>query len=392
MARSGGAQVALALAALMAVARPARGQDAAAPVEGAPAETAPPAAPVQGPPTQPAPPAAARPAEKPRYFYHGYDYGTQSLYSPLWVFVNRGYDVLQDHTAGRNVLDQSYRINTGNVLNNVIHPFSNISALGWHTFLTQEIFPLSYTQKTARWTPNYSLHLIGGGITYTGLREWFEDHGVPAPRVFSAATLMAAALVNESIENKGVRGRNTDALADLYFFDIGGIILFSFDAPNRFFSRQVVISDWSLQPSFTFPHGELHDQGNYFAAKWSLPFYPRLRLFAFFGEATTGGLSFRIDEQYSISASAGGAVTQVENVVSFVPTALAFLDRRESLLASLQVTDVSDYFIQLNLYPHVFGDRGPQMGAWTVIDKRAHPAVGLSFSRLLGMGVGWSSL
>ena len=128
------------------------------------------------------------PTPTPRYFYQGFEYGSQSLFSPLWVFVNRGYDVLQDHVASRNVLDQNYRVNASNVLDNLAHPFSNISALGWKTFLTEEIFPLSFGAHTARWTPNYSLHLIGGGMTYTGLREWFQDQGVPLPRLWSGVT------------------------------------------------------------------------------------------------------------------------------------------------------------------------------------------------------------
>jgi hypothetical protein len=316
------------------------------------------------------------------------------------VFVNRGYDVLQDHIAGRNIFTFDYRLNTGNVLRNVADPFPAISADGWKTWLSQEIFPLSWTKDTLRWAPNYSLHLIGGGQTYSMLHEWFEDHGVPLPRLWSALTLMSAALVNESLENHGVRGYNTDALADLYVFDLGGIILYSFDWPNRFFSRTVVISDWSLQPAFTAPHGELHNVGNYYVAKWALPFYPRLRLFSWFGEATTFGLSFALDEEYSISAAAGGAAIHlvnqsthtVQNTVDFAPTAAAFFDRRNSLLASLQVTDVDDYFIHLNLYPHALTPRGPSMGLWTVVDKRGHVAAGVSLSRLLGMGLGWSSL
>jgi hypothetical protein len=333
-----------------------------------------------------------------RYFYFGYDYGSQALYNPLWVFVNRGYDVLQDHVATRNIFDLEYRVNARNVANNLAHPFSNISNLGWRTFLTQEIFPLSFTPDTARWAPNYALHLIGGGTTYTALREWFADHQIRFGPVFSAATLMAAAFLNETIENKGVVGRNTDALADLYVFDIAGIILFSFDAPNWFFSHEIVISDWSLQPAFTFPKGDLHNQGNYFAAKWRLPFYPRLRLFAYFGEATTGGLSFALDDELSVSMAVGGAATHlvnndthaVDNRVVFTRTAIAFLDRRDSLLASLQITDIDDYFIHANLYPHALTPRGPAVGIWTVVDKHARLAVGVSIALLLGMGAGAS--
>ena len=192
-------------------------------------------------------------SKPPRYFYQHYDYGSQALYSPVWVFLNRGYDVLQDHVATRNILDQHYRTNTGNVLRNLANPFPAISADGWKTFLTEEIFPLSFTQHTARWVPNYTLHLIGGGTTYTALAEWFDDRSVPLPHLWSGLTLMASALVNETIENKGIVGYNTDAIADIWVFDIAGMILFSFDAPNRFFSREVVISDWSLQPTFTLP-------------------------------------------------------------------------------------------------------------------------------------------
>ncbi len=146
----------------------------------------------------------------------------------------------------------------------------------------------------------------------------------------------------------------------------------------------------------------MHNQGNFSAARWALPFYPRLRLLAWFGEATTSRsvLSFRITDEYSISASAGGEVVHLvnpstmraNNTVVFTRTAAAFLDRNESLLASLQIADISDYFVSLNLYPHAVFERGPSAGMWTVIDKRGHPAVGVSFSRLLGVGVGWSSL
>jgi hypothetical protein len=178
------------------------------------------------------------------------------------------------------------------------------------------------------------------------------------------------------------------------------MILFSFDLPNYFFSQVVVVSDWSLQPTFTLPHGDLHDQGNYFAARWALPFYRRLRLFCYFGEATMFGLSFRVDDQYSVSAGYGLTATRLindstrraANYLSFAPTGAAFLDRRESLLASLQISDVSDYFVTFNLYPHALWSRGPSLGAWTAVDKRAHVALGVSISRLLGIGAGWSSL
>lgn len=186
------------LSALFATTRPAGAEELPAPESGGPppaSSVSPPApSPLLLPPSPTPPPLSA----------------SQALYGPLWVFVNRGYDVLQDHVAGRNIFTFDYRTNLGNVARNIANPFPAIAADGWKTFLTEEIFPLSFTQSTARWTPNYRLHLIGGGMTYTSLREWFEDYGVPPPRVFSAVTLMASAFVNESLENKGFVGFNTD--------------------------------------------------------------------------------------------------------------------------------------------------------------------------------------
>jgi len=40
---------------------------------------------------------------------------------------------------------------------------------------------------------------------------------------------------------------------------------------------------------------DLHNQGQYFAAKIPLPFYPRLRLFAWGGMAQLGGLSLKVE-------------------------------------------------------------------------------------------------
>jgi hypothetical protein len=332
------------------------------------------------------------------YFYKGYNYGSQALYGPLWVFLNRGYDVLQDRTDSRSIFQQEYEQNATNVARNLSNPFPAISQRGWGRFFSEEILPLSFTKGTARWVPNYTLHLIGGGVTYTGLSEWFRQNHVPAPRVFSAATLLATAFVNETLENKGVAPYNSDAIADFFFFDIGGIILFSFDWPNELFSRHLIIADWSSQPAFTYPGFDLHNQGNYFSVKWPLPFSPRLRLFATMGLGTLLGLSYQIDGQYSISAGAGTMASRLlrtsqinaNNEVEFAEAAGIFLDRNNSLLASLKVTNVLDYFLQFNLYPNAFSV--PELGMWGVVDKGGHFVAGLSFSKSFGVGLGIGEL
>lgn len=334
------------------------------------------------------------------YFYKGYDYGSQALESPLWVFLNRGFDVLQDNTGsrGRDIFAQSYLVDGQNVGRNLLNPFPAIAARGWGRFLREEIFPLSYTSKSARWVPNYGLHLIGGGTEYVALSEWFTANNVPAPQVFSAATLLTSAFLNETLENKGVVGYNTDAIADFFFFDIGGIILFSFDWPKRLFSQEIIVSDWSMQPAFTYPGFNLHNEGNFFAVKWPIPYLNPLRLFANIGLGTLVGLSYKYDSQYSVSGGVGSMASRLvptstknaDNDVVFAKSAGLFLDRNDSLLAAIRVTNVQDYVVDFNLYPNAFAT--PNLGLWSVVDKSGHFVFGLSFRHSLGLGLGLGSL
>jgi hypothetical protein len=331
-----------------------------------------------------------------RYFYRGYDFGSQALFNPLTNLLNRGFDVLQLRGDNRDPFTVLHGSDVRNVLDNLAHPFARVSQEGRWKFTREELLPLSWTQGTMRWTPNYTLHLIGGGMTYTALREWYMDHEVPWPGLFSALTVMTSALVNESLENKGVQGRNTDCIADIYFFDLGGILFFSFAPINRFFSETVVVADWSQQPGLTWPGRALSNQGNNFAMKWSLPFYSPLRLFAHLGMSALVGLSYRQLSGISWSLGAGLRSTRLvnrsqaslENGVDLAPAAGLFVDRNESLLASLLVSNVQDYFINLNVYPNAFVHVGSGVGLWSAVSKNGAFVVGVSVVRAMGLGAG----
>jgi hypothetical protein len=82
--------------------------------------------------------------------------------------------------------------------------------------------------------------------------------------------------------------------------------------------------------------------------------------------------------------------TNADNDVEFAPQAGIFVDRNNSLLASLKVTNVLDYFLQFNLYPNAFSI--PELGIWAVADKGGHFVTGLSFSKSFGVGVGIGEL
>lgn len=335
-----------------------------------------------------------------RYFFFGYEYGSQTLYGPLYVFLNRGYDILQIRPGSRNIFDQTYVLDAANVVRNLENPFPAINDDGWGKFLREEVFPLSYTSDTARWTPNYTLHLLGGGMEFRALWEWYDDWSVPLPALFSAATILSAALMNETLENKGIRGYNTDAIADIYIFDVGGMLLFSIDAVAKFFSHDVILSDWSLQPAFTAPKFELYNAGNYFALKWPLPFYRPLRLFGYTGLGAWAGLSYEFSNHVSLSVAAGQrsyritntSVSIVNNVVKFAPSGAIFIDKRESLLASIHVSNVDEHFIQFNLYPNAFFVMDPGFGLFAIVSKTGNVILGINLTRSFGVGVGYGSL
>lgn len=340
-------------------------------------------------------PARGQEAAAERYFYQGRDYGNEALFGPVYVFLNRAYDVLQLRAGRRNIFDQPYGNDAENVGKSLTNPFSAISDNGWNRFTREEVLPFSYTSDTARWVPNYSLHLLGGGMTHAALTEWFDYHHVPLAPLWSAMTVLGAAFVNETIENKGARGYNTDAIADFYVFDIGGIVLFSFEPVSRFFRTEFLLADWSLQPSFTFPGGELHNVGNNFALKWPLPFAPRVRALWYSGLGMLGGASYKWGET-SLSVGVGtrsyrlrnAAVDNVRNVVEFAPSAGIFLDRNDSLLASVVWANVDDYFIQVNVYPNAFFTIDPGIGLWTVVSRSGNVIAGITLTRALGFGAG----
>ena len=65
-----------------------------------------------------------------------------------------------------------------------------------------------------------------------------------------------------------------------------------------------------------------------------------------------------------------------------------FGGRRESLLASVQVSETSYYRVSANLYPNAFFHMDPGIGLWTAVNGDGSFLVGVSITRALGLGVG----
>jgi hypothetical protein len=332
-----------------------------------------------------------------RYFYKGRNFGSEALYNPIYLLLNGGYDILQLQGHDRNIFNFNYAAGVKNVFKNLGDPFGVIKRTGTKNFFYNELFPIDFARKGAQWWPNYQLHLIGGGMTYTAAKEWYEENKFPIPAFFSVLTMASYHLLNEVVENGNYAGDNVDPVADIYFFDIGGIILFSFDGVNKFFSEKLNLSDWSLQPSFVLKENTLQNNGHYFSIKWKFPFSESWSLFYYFGMNGLTGLSYKFEDGSALSIGAGLRAKEFETLdqsinkktISLTWNAGLFYDMDNSLLTSLHLSGLTDYAINLNIYPGVIRIDKFSPGAWLVVRKDGKFIFGITTIWAPGLGIEW---
>lgn len=327
------------------------------------------------------------------YFYTGKNYGSESLYNPIYLILNGSYDIIQLEGNSRQIFKFPYALGSRNVFDNLRHPINSISHFGWKKFLSQETFPLVFVKKGGQWLPNYQLHLIGGGMTYSRMKEWYAFHNFPYPKLFSITTLAAYHYLNEVVENENYKGETVDPIADIYLFDIGGIVLFSFDNINRFFKEKLNLSDWSLQPSISLDDLSLQNNGQYFSIKWKLPYVDKWSFFYYFGMTSMFGLSYKYDDGSSIS-SGFGLRARNRYVIDANSNQMTinlnwnfgvFYDLNNSLLTSLTFNDHIDNMVNLNIYPGLFRISNFSPGIWATYKKDKKVLFGIS--TIYGIGI-----
>ena len=348
-----------------------------------------------------APPAPTEPPKPLRdtvpVLYTGADYGTQALFSPLTVVLNKGFDHLQAANAQRRIWKMPIgRAMTGAPLDALLNPVRAIEHYpGWKRWFATEIFPVNFTVKDARWAVNYSEHMVAGGLTYRALAQWYDVHGFPVPRLWAGVTTFGASMLNEAMEFVGTDTAASSTVADLYVFDLGGILLFNWDPLVRFFAGTLQASDWSTQASFTFPNGELQNNGQYYITKIPLP-KTDTRLFFRFGMGVQSGVSRPIRNGHSLTLALGvdtdarlvDPVTRDESITTKFSGGI-YWDRSNSLLASL-TAGPTDNQVVLNVFPGVLPGAAKRVGTWAVWTRDGRLMMGLTSGQLLGAGIGYA--
>lgn len=323
--------------------------------------------------------------EAPAWFYRGRPYGSEALVHPLRLILNGGFGIFQLEGRNNRLAEVDYANGASNVWRNLRHPFAAINQRGWNDFLSREVFPFTASTDRAHYWPNYTQHLIGGGMSYRMMTEWFTWHGYRRPKLHAATTITLYHLLNEVVENNEYVGPTTDPIADLYLFDPLSMVLFSDDRVARFFGERLHMADWSYQPMLDPRGGRLENNGQNFAMKIGLPRTDRMSLFYHFGTHGEFGLSYRVNRDESISAGFGGQAKDLVkwgDGLSSVDLGLAagiFYDRDNSLMASLLFARTKDYKVRLNLYPGLVRVGRFSPGFVAALNRENSALVGVTF-------------
>ncbi len=339
----------------------------------------------------------ARGERTPYLFYRPeIHFGSQATAGPLNILFNRGLSLMHFRDVERGLADTDWGQGWANVREALFHPGGAIERRGGvGAWLKSEWLPTGPDVWGWAWAPNYAGHLVAGGLTYRYLEEWAEAHGVGKPGLSAAAFLWGTMVLNEVVENQKNTHPSASTVADLLIFDPLGMLLFRIDGIARFFSETLRATDWSPMVSVTVPGLRVQNVSQSIAYKVPLPFVDRLRLLFFVGQGSQTGLTYQMDDRLSVSATVGfdGNLRVVDPVtleerIEPKPTGSLFLDRDDSLLASLVFSHQAKDLMRANLYPGVLPGRLSGLGLWLTMTSDHGVSVGIGTSRTLGLGFG----
>jgi hypothetical protein len=332
------------------------------------------------------------------YFYEkGLSYGTQNLINPAYVIANNSFDILQLGGYSKQFSEMDWRINFRNTNDNLLHPFATIRAAGWDKFLKSEVFPLNFTPDGAQWVPNYFLHMLGTGMQYRMMTEWYRAYDVPAPKVFAVLTMLSAQYLNEVVENKGHEGYNLDPIADWYIFNIAGILLFNSTKVSKFFSEKANMADWSFMPTLSFRDYSLQNSGQWFIYKFYFRKNRNWAIFSRWGMGTYLGVTRKINQEHAITLAGGTQSNQYQllneigkqSTISLTWGAFMAWDKNNTPLMTLQLTGNEAALASLNIYPGVVRIRKFSPGIFAQAGSNGTGAFGICAKYSLGFGVGY---
>jgi len=335
------------------------------------------------------------------YFYTGLP-GSDYYVGPFDVFFNKGFNFAQAENRSRAVFEANYSFR--HVWNSVVHPFQSIDNTGgWGEWVKQQILPVqawNWIKSGFRWDevdnmtwyPNYMGHFVEGGITSRRLAEKWRAQGVPYASTLAGMTTMVTAMANEAYTHGEIEQGTGGTVADLYVFDLGGVLIFSLDPVARFFAEKLHAQVWPGQASITAPNFELANNANNLVFKFPMPFTDKTSFFWRTGIGSHLGVTAHLHDGYDVSVGVGADASRQnldpvtgKETVDIRMSASAYLDRGGSVLAAIHWSEVDHRLFAINVYP---GFMHPDFGAWVNVDQNGAFQFGLSHRLALGLGFG----
>lgn len=324
------------------------------------------------------------------HFYKpGQSRGSDAQFSPFSLLINGSLDAMRlGPDRRRDVTAIRWGTDFQNVWENLTRPAARIREYGWEVFRRQELFNLSLNVDDLQFIPNVADHVIGYGMQYVKITEWYDAHGFAAPVLWGVGTSLVYQYLNEMVQNGGQKYTNVDCIADVYIFNSLGFALFSFDGVKQFFSETLELNEWSLQPLYVVRNHHVENAGEQFLLRYRLPFAERYAPFVCWGVNTVAGMSYRIDAQNNISIGLGNAIAGMKQkergeflsaTPNFEPALGLFWDTDGSLLTGLVLSGKGPFNAQLNVYPGMISVFGIQPGCYLGAGPREGLVFGVTF-------------
>jgi hypothetical protein len=335
--------------------------------------------------------------ERTYYYYRNLSYGSESLYNPVTLLLNGGFDTFQMLDRQPTWNNMYWDHAATNVWRCATSPLPIINSFTWKKFVGQELLPTSLDIDNCQYVPNYLLHTLGGGMEYRKISEWYDAHNYPLPDVCGALTTMTYEYLNEITENGMNYYSNEDCIPDLLIFQPFGILLFSFDNIAEFFSTTVSLNDWSNPVGMTFSPFAIRNAAQNFIVKVPLNQAHTLHAVSLFGSMGMLGLSVKTNNEDAITVAGGLTSTgRVDlpsengvpsNTISLGPVAGVYYDRNNSLLASATYSAAWNNRFRINVFPGALSIKSFSPGFFVICSGGGDVTAGIVM-QVLPIGVG----
>jgi hypothetical protein len=299
---------------------------------------------------------------------------------PVTNYVNTAFDTAQVSGA---FSQDDYWHNHERVFDRVADPIDSIEDDGgWDHLVSQELL-------SPHVLPNLTLHLLGNGYDFRALAEWLDEHRVPFPYLVAFVTSYAGYFGNEAIEVSNPEVDATDHIADLYFFNLLGNLLFVSDTVTDFVQNDMQFRNWPGQPVFDVRDQKILNASNNYLLRPRV-FGEKIRPFLYFGLHYFAGVSLLLPSERSLSLGAGLATVDpfADSIFDTVrPSGGVYWDHDDRLLASMIFNGTDDSIVRLNLYPDVFPFRALDVGFFIGVADPGGPTFGIAIEKVLAFGM-----